>query len=213
METKYKLYLFDLDGTLFDSDEILIVTFHKLYKLFRPGYNVSDEKILEFSGPKIVDTLANEFPNQDINFMLEQWRKYSRDNYKTYGKLFPGSLELLSKLKEKDIAFGVFTNKHRYATDYSFELTGLDKLGVFAICAEEVENLKPAPDGIYKAMEHFGIKDKKDVLYIGDTVFDYKAATNAGVDFGFVSWSPRKLPEGSKIDVLIESYSDFAKKF
>ena len=89
----------------------------------------------------------------------------------------------------------------------------LDIPNIFCVCADEVTNLKPAPDGIYIAMKHFGITNKDDVLYIGDSIFDYLTAKNAGVDFGFVSWSPRKLPKDAKIDLLINDFKEFAKDF
>ena len=60
-------------------------------------------------------------------------------------------------------------------------------------------------------MEHFGIKDKSKVIYIGDTIFDHDTAKNAGVDFGLVSWTPRKLPENTRISLKIHSFLDLAR--
>ena len=42
---QYKLYLFDLDGTLIDSDQMLIETFRELYSIYRPLYHPSDDYI------------------------------------------------------------------------------------------------------------------------------------------------------------------------
>ena len=61
-------------------------------------------------------------------------------------------------------------------------------------------------------MEHFGIKNKDDVIYIGDGMFDYLTAKNAGVNFGYVTWSPRAIALDAKIDVEIDSYSEFAEE-
>ena len=210
---KYKLYLFDLDGTLLDSDEMLRVTFHTLYKLYKPEYEIDDKHILTFSGPQIRDTLLQEFPNQDQDLMLSEWRKYSRENYVKCAKLYPGADELLRKMSRKNVLFSIITNKHRYATDYAFKLMGIDDLNIFAVCADEAGKLKPEPDGIYLAMKHFGIKNKRDVIYIGDSVYDYLTAKNAGVDFGFVGWSPRVLPEDAKIDLLVNDFESWAKDF
>lgn len=214
MAKKYKLYLFDLDGTLLDSDEMLRVTFHKLYDLYKPdNFVIDDNRILSFSGPQISETLTKEFPEQDLEFMLGEWKKYSRANYIKYASLYPGAFDLLSLMKKKGINIAIVTNKHRYATNYALELVKLSSLNIFCVCADEVSNLKPAPDGIFKAMEHFGATNKNDVIYIGDSIYDYETAKNAGVDFGFVSWSPRKLDKGCKIDINIDSYADFAKDF
>ena len=209
---QYKLYIFDLDGTLLDSDKMLIETFHYLYKIYKPAdYVIDDNKIITFSGPQIRDTLLKEFPELDQEKMLKEWRVESVKNYPKYTKLFPGSIELLSTLVEKGIPTAIYTNKHRFATDEAFKLFGISKLNLYSLAGDETPKLKPAPDGIFECMKHFGITDKSEVIYIGDTVYDYDTAMNAGVDFGLVDWTPRKLPENAKISVKIRSFSDLRR--
>ena len=209
---QYKLYLFDLDGTLIDSDRMLIETFRELYSIYKPGFYPEDEYILKFSGPQISKTLSNEFPDLDLDLMLNEYRTRSRKFYDQYVCLFPGAKELIDKLVSKNIPFGVITNKHSYATKYTYELLDLEKYNIFSICADDVVNLKPHEEGILKAMEHFGIKNKDDVLYIGDGFIDYFSAQNAGVKFGFVTWSPRSIKENVEIDEIIDSYQSFAEE-
>ena len=209
---KYKLYLFDLDGTLLDSDQMLVETFHYLYKEYKPkDFVVDEKKIITFSGPPIKITLQQEFPELDQEELLKIWRVESIKNYPLFTKLFPGTLEILSTLKEKGIACAIVTNKHRHAADEAFKIFGIKDLDIFSVCGDEVIGQKPDPDGIYVAMKHFGISDKSEVIYIGDSIYDYKTAENAGVDFGLVSWTPRKLPENERISCKIDSFSDLAR--
>ena len=208
----YDLILFDLDGTLLDSDRMIIETFRELYPLYRPGFYPSDEHILSFSGPQIHETLKKEFPDKDQDFMRQEFKRLSQKNYDRYCKLFPGVVEMFKKLNEKKLPFAVVTNKHRYATDYSYRLFGIENLIPFTVCADEVEHLKPAADGINKCMEHFGVQDHEKVLYVGDGKIDYETANNAGVKFAFVDWSPRHIEEGSKIDLHIKNYQQFLEE-
>lgn len=209
---KYKLYLFDLDGTLLDSDPMLVETFHYLYKLYKPKDFVVDEsKIITFSGPPIKETLKKEFPELDQDMMLNVWRKESIKNYPVYTKLFPGALEILSTLVDKKYNVSIITNKHREAADEAFSIFGIAKLNIFTVCGDEAGRQKPNPDGIYKAMKHFGITEPKDVIYIGDSIYDCKTAENAGVDFGLVSWTPRKLPKNARISVKIDSFKNLER--
>ena len=130
---EYKLYIFDLDGTLLASDPMLIETFHYLYKKYKPAdYVIDDKKIITFSGPQIRDTLLQEFPELDQDMILKVWREESVKNYPIYTKLFPGAYEILSTLKEKNIPVAVYTNKHRFATDEAFKLFGIDTLMIDA---------------------------------------------------------------------------------
>ena len=97
---QYKLYLFDLDGTLIDSDQMLIATFRELYAKYRPGFNPDDSYIRLFSGPQISETLSKEFPNEKLDVMLNEYRSRSQKYYDQYVRLFPGAFELIKKLKE-----------------------------------------------------------------------------------------------------------------
>ena len=209
---KYKLYLFDLDGTLFDSDQMLVETFHYLYKKYKPADFVIDEdKIITFSGPQIKDTLKKEFPELNQDMLLQEWRVESVKNYPIFTKLFPGAYEILEEMSKQKIPCAIVTNKHRAAADKAFAIFGVDKLGVYSVCGDECKG-KPDPEGIFKAMEHFGIKDKKDVIYIGDSKFDAYTAENAKVDFGLVAWTPRKLPENCKISRKITTFSELLEE-
>ena len=210
--TKYKLYLFDLDGTLLDSDQMLVETFHYLYKVYKPkDFVVDEKKIITFSGPPIKITLAQEFPELDQEELLQIWRRESIKNYPLFTKLFPGALEILSTFVEKNIKCAIVTNKHRVAADEAFKLFGISDLGIWSVSGDDIKEQKPSPEGIFLAMEHFGIKNRKDVIYIGDSVYDARTAENAGVDFGLVSWTPRKLPADCKITWKIDSFSALAR--
>jgi len=172
---------------------------------------VDEKKIITFSGPPIKDTLKQEFPELNQEEMLQIWRKESIKNYPLFTKLFPGALEALSTIVEKGAKVAIVTNKHRAAADEAFSLFGIDKLDVFTVCGDEVKEQKPDPDGIYVAMNHFDILDKKDVIYVGDSIYDCKTAENAEIDFGLVAWTPRKLPENAKISWKIHSFSDLVR--
>jgi phosphoglycolate phosphatase len=67
---------------------------------------------------------------------------------------------------------------------------------------------KPDPTGIYKAMEKLNIKDKSEILYIGDNDIDYVTATNAGVDALLVTWGPREIKSINQAKYNAKSYNE-----
>ena len=208
----YKLVLFDFDGTILDSDGMIVATFIELYKKFKPGYEATIEHMLTFSGPPIKETLKKEFPELDQDFIYKEYQKVSTKNYDLYIKLFPGVEGLLLKLRSLGVPYGLVTSKSRDATNYAFSLLGIEGYFDFSVCSNEVKNVKPNPEGIRLAMKHFSIKNPKNVLYIGDGIIDYLTAKAANVDFGLVSYSPRKdliQPEG--VDLLIDDLNDILK--
>ena len=204
----YRVLLFDLDGTLCDTDEMIVQTMYQIYKDYKPAKIRTREEIYYFSGPPIRDTLANEFPDYDGDEMYEVFKRVSKGFYASTVKPYEDEIKILKALKEKGYLLGVVTNKGLPLTLYSLEICHIDGLFDIVISADDVAIPKPDPSGIYKALEKFGIKNKKEVLYIGDNDIDYVTATNAGVDTLLVTWGPRKINVLNKAKYLAKSYND-----
>ena len=99
--------------------------------------------------------------------------------------LFPETLDVLSKLKEKGAKIGIISTKYRYRI---MELLGKKLPEGFLdiiVGGEDVKTPKPSPEGLMFAINHLGL-DKNDVLYCGDSTVDAETALNAGVDFAGV---------------------------
>ncbi len=205
---KYKVLLFDLDGTLCDTDEMIVQTMFAIYKDYKPKKIRTREEIYYFSGPPIRDTLANEFPDYSGDEMYEVFKRVSEGFYASYVTAYKDEIEVLTKLKEKGYLLGVVTNKGYPLTIYSLEICGIKDLFDVVISADDVKIPKPDPTGIYKALDKLGIKDKKDCLYIGDNDIDYVTASNAGVDTLLVTWGPRRINVLDKSEYRAQSYND-----
>ena len=208
---KKKLILFDFDGTLLDSDQMIVVTFQQLYDLYKKDNIFDLKKVLTFSGPPIKETLKNEFPDIDQDFIFNEFVRLSTINYDKYVHLFPYVKEMIDTLKNHNIKVGLITSKARKATMYALSLCALDNVFDIVVCADDVKKTKPDPEGIYKALKAFNIA-KDDTLYVGDTNYDYFASENANIDFAYVSFSPRKLIQDAKNVILIHDFESFTKE-
>ena len=205
----FKLVLFDFDGTTLDSDNMLVATFFDLFKKYYPNKEFTIEHILAFSGPPMEQTLRQEFPDQNLEDMMAEYINVSLKYYPTTMRLYPGVEELLIKLKKEGISTGLFTSRSRYTTDYTIDLLGIQGFFDYVLCGDEVKERKPSPDGLLKAMEHFNIINKEDVIYIGDSNYDYQAARNAGIKFAVVGWSARKDTLDGEPDYVITDFDKF----
>ena len=205
---KYKVLLFDLDGTLCDTDEMLIQSFFALYKKYRPAKIRTREELIYFSGPPIKKTLVDEFPDYSFEEIYKAFQETSRELYLPYVKAFDNEIETLKKLKEAGYLLGVVTNKGAPLTKYSLEVAHIDGLFDVVISADDVNAPKPSPLGIDKALERLGIEDKGKVLYIGDNDIDYETATNAGTDAMLVTWGPREIKRVKDAKYAVSSYDE-----
>ena len=208
---KYRLLLFDLDGTLANTDEMVVQSFYALYKEFKPRVVRTREELYYFSGPPIRETVKTEFPDYDPKEVHQAFSRISRDFYAPYVAEYEDEIEVLLALKKAGYLLGVVTNKGAPLTKYTLEICHIDGLFDVVISADDVNTPKPNPEGIYKAMEKVGIKDKKDVLYIGDNDIDYYSGTNAGIDTLLVTWGPREIKSVNKAKYVALSYNDVRK--
>ena len=205
---KYKVLLFDLDGTLCDTDEMLIQSFFALYKKYRPAKIRTREELIYFSGPPIKKTLVDEFPDYSFEEIYKAFQETSRELYLPYVKAFDNEIETLKKLKEAGYLLGVVTNKGAPLTKYSLEVAHIDGLFDVVISADDVNAPKPSPLGINKALERLAIADKGKVLYIGDNDIDYETACNAGTDAMLVTWGPREIKSIKAAKFAVSSYNE-----
>ena len=205
---KYRVLLFDLDGTLCDTDEMIVQTMYAIYKDYKPTKERSREELYYFSGPPIRETLKNEFPNYDPDMMYDVFKKVSKGFYPSTVKAYKDEKEVLKALKDKGYQLGVVTNKGLPLTIYSLEICGIKSFFDVIVSADDVAEPKPNPTGIYKAMEALNITNKEDVLYVGDNDIDFETACNAGVDAMLVSWGPREIKCLNKAKYEAKSYNE-----
>ena len=92
---KYKVLIFDLDGTLCDTDEMIVQTMYAIYKDYKPTKERSREELYYFSGPPIRETLKNEFPNYDPDMMYDVFKKVSKGFYPSTVKAYKDEKEVL----------------------------------------------------------------------------------------------------------------------
>ena len=205
---KYDLILFDMDGTIANTDELVVSTMFELYDFYREGRRTSREQCYYFSGPPIRNSIKQEFPDGDIDFLVNEFIRLSKDKYDTMVTPYPHSREVKLKLKEMGIKLGVVTNKRHDLADHCLEVINLHDVFDVLIGYDDVSDTKPSPEGIYKAMEMMGVTDKKKVLYIGDNPLDDETAKNANVDSCLVTWGPRKMSDTVKPNYKLDDYYD-----
>lgn len=208
---KYKLVIFDMDGTLINSDPMILESFHILYDKYNNGVRKSDDEIYYFSGPPIRETLKNEFPNLDQEFIYNEFHRVSEPLYQSHIFAYPHSLEVIDKLKKDGFKLAIVTNKRHHLTLVALKKLGLDKYFDTIIAYDDVKKGKPHPEGILKA-----IKENNESLatsiYIGDNAVDFLSAKNAQIDSIIVSWGPRKIKENISPTYYINSYLELEEK-
>ena len=181
---KYKHIVFDIDGTLIDTEYAVL---HSLKETIK---ELSERDIpcseLKFAlGITGTDALK-KLEIKETSYALELWDKNMR-NYTNTIKVFDGIIELLRELQCLDYEMGIVTSKTREEFTHDFCPFGISHYFKTIICADDTQKHKPSAEPLLKYME-LSKTDNSKVLYIGDSKYDSKCAENAGIDFALAVW-------------------------
>ncbi len=148
MNRKYDVLLFDMDGTIANTDPMILESMNILYDKYRGGNRTPEEKVYYFSGPPIRETLKVEFPDLDIDFIFDEFYKTSKELYYTHVFPYPHCREVLLELKKEGFKLGVVTNKAHELAQITLEVIHLDDLMDCLIAFDDVTKVKPDKEGI-----------------------------------------------------------------
>lgn len=195
----FQCFIFDVDGTLIDTEISVKKSLQKvLSEETQKEYSLTDlDFILGIPGHIALEKLGLK----NVNEANRRWNEYMT-YYKNQVTVFDGIENILQKLKQKSVKTGIVTSKTRNELRDDFVPFGLMKYLDFYVCADHTIHHKPNPDPILKFLEISGIAADQ-AIYIGDTIYDYKAANAANVKFALALWGA-KNSDGFGSSILIE---------
>ena len=180
----YRHIVFDVDGTLVDSESCILHAFRDALER-QSGKKYPLEELTFCLGITGADAVKR-FPELDGDRLLEEWTA-GLETYAHTAGIFPGIPELLTTLKNRGCQLGVATSRTHAEFDKDLERSGLGALFGQVICADDSETHKPQPGPLLKYMELTGAK-REEILYVGDSLYDSLCAQGAGVDFALAVW-------------------------
>lgn len=185
---KINTILFDLDGTLINTNDIIIRSFRSTFDRHFPDVVVTDEQIHSFIGPTLKQTFSDYTKDPfEIQDMIDSYREFYVDYEVGNHKLYPNVIEVVTKLKEQGYKLGILTSKFREAAWPSYTHYGLEKLFDSFTALDDVEYPKPHRNSVDTALSTFN--DVDGAIMIGDNQGDVLAGKNAGIYSAGVAWS------------------------
>lgn len=184
-----KAVLFDLDGTILNTNELIVASFlHTLEGETERVYTRED--IIGNFGRTLVDQLREYTGREDVEPYIAKYRAYSVARHDDLIMEFPYVREVLEKLSRAGIKLGVVTSKVKRTSYMGLDRFGLTPFLTSIITVEDVEHPKPHGEGIRKAMEELGA-EPSETLMVGDSQYDILAAQDAGVRAAGVAWTAK----------------------
>ncbi|MFD2045021.1 pyrophosphatase PpaX [Ornithinibacillus salinisoli] len=177
--------LFDLDGTLIDTNELIMESFNHTFKQY--GKEFTKQELLAFNGPPLRETFE-KIDKDQADAMVNTYREHNLFHHDRYVKAFPHVVETIKKLKSQGIRLAIVTTKMDKSVQMGLKINGLDDLFESIITLDDVTHAKPHPEPVLMAMEKLQA-DRDSTLMVGDNSHDIESGHHAGVRTAGVAWS------------------------
>jgi pyrophosphatase PpaX len=201
--------LFDLDGTLIDSIRLILDSYHHTLTQHNLPAR-SDEEWLRGVGTPLHVQFSEWGKQPDVlQAMIATYREFNLKHHDRMVTVYPGVVDAVREIKAAGVQTGLVTSKNRQGALRGLSLVGLQALMDVMVCADEVENPKPHPEPVEKAVALLGA-DPATTVYVGDSIHDMVSGRAAGVKTAAALWGPfgRSHLESAKPDYWLETPAD-----
>lgn len=177
------VFLFDLDGTLLDSTDVIQKAMQQAIKEVL-GCDVSQDSLRGYAGHSLPD-IMHEFDPERASALIERYRQAYLEMEAS--QLFPGIPKVLETLQERDYDLAVVTTKARTSARRHLEDHGILSAFPVIITSDDVEALKPDKEPVERALSELG-RAPSEAIMIGDSPNDILAGNRAKTLTGLARW-------------------------
>jgi len=183
---RFRVVLFDLDGTLIDSGPMIVASMKHAARSVL-GREIPEEVLAAaVGGPGLVAQMHALDPEK-VDDLVAAYREHNEplhDDLEAFWEV----VQVLPRLREQGRRLGIVTAKRAATVRLAFDrLPGLESNFDVVITSDDTERHKPAPDPILAAVARLGASPA-ETAYVGDSPFDIRAAKAAGVHAVAVGW-------------------------
>jgi AHBA synthesis associated protein len=180
----FEAVVFDLDGVLIDSFEVMRQAFARAYAEFVGPGRPPFEEYRTHQGRYFPDIMRL------MNLPLEMEEPFVRASAELIGEItvYPGVRELLERLRDAGVATAVATGKSAARARAALAAHGLLPLLDTVVGSDEVPRPKPHPDIVIEALRRLRIDAPSRALMVGDAAIDIRSGRSAGTVTAGASW-------------------------
>jgi pyrophosphatase PpaX len=169
--------LFDLDGTLIDTVELIRVSFRHATETVL-GEAIPDEITMAKVGQPLRTQFLDMAPDH-VEELLRVYRAFNMEHHDELARAYPGTVETLGELASLGMPMGVVTSKGTQAATRGLELFGLSRFFGVVVTADDVSVHKPDPYPLCVAASAIDVP-LEYCIYVGDSPHDMRAAISGG---------------------------------
>lgn len=189
MAQRTLVVLFDLDGTLVDTIDLIVQSARHAFAS-RPGPAPTDTQLRGGIGRPLIAQFEPFLAGPgDMDWLIANYREYQMEHHDRLTNAYDGIPGALGAIAELGSPMGVVTSKIEALAHRALRHTGIDIHMQVVVGYESTSRHKPEPEPVLLALERMGA-DAGEAVYVGDSPYDIEAGVRAGVTAVGVSWGP-----------------------
>jgi pyrophosphatase PpaX len=208
--SRIRAVLFDLDGTLIDSERLILASYRHTMREHLGHVPPEDTWRATIGQPLVVQMKMFADREDQVSAMIGTYVDHNLANHDDYVSPFPGVRPLVEAIRRSGRVLGIVTSKKRRATHMGLARCDLPTEWFAAIVtADDVERYKPEPEPVLEALDRLEISGS-EALFVGDSTHDMRCGRAAGVLTAAALWGPytRAQLEPTEPDVWLEEPGD-----
>lgn len=204
--------LFDLDGTLADSIELLLASFRHAFETVRVAPPSDAQWIAGIGTPLVAQMRSHVLDEGLVEQLITAYRAHQREHHDRLLREFAGTRETLALLEVRGHPMAVVTSKSTELAHRALQRLGLGAFIDVVIGVDSCARHKPDPEPVHLALRTLGY-DAGKALFVGDSPHDIAAGNAAGVTTVGALWGPftRTQLEAARPDFLIQDIRDVVR--
>ena len=200
--------LFDLDGTLIDTIELILSSARHAFEEWpvRP----TDEEWVRGIGTPLVQQLRAYAANDDeLALLLARYRRYQNEHHDRLTRCYDDVPDVISALADRGHQMAVVTSKASPIAHQSLAFVGLDHFFPVVVGYDDTARHKPDPEPVLVALSRLGVSPD-DAVFVGDSPHDILAGNAADVMTIAALWGPfdRETLADARPDHFIECMAE-----
>lgn len=208
----YQTVLFDLDGTLIDSVDLIVDSYQHTFAVHGLPALTRDEILAGMGRP--LRSIFGAWTDDPAT--MERWiatyRDYNLTNHDSRVTAYPSVVEMVRRIRGAGYRTALVTSKNRYGAERGLSLVGLMDAIELIVGADDVTHPKPHPEPVQQALTRLGMPTA-GCLFVGDSHHDVFSGQAAGVKTVGVTWGPfdRAHLEASAPDFYCETPAELLR--
>ena len=208
--TGIRSVLFDLDGTLIDSERLILASYRHAMQTHLGHVPPEETWLATIGQPLVVQMKMYARTKEEVPALIRTYVEHNMAHHDDLVRPFPDMRDVVKTVRDAGFQLAIVTSKKAHAAGRGLRRCDLPEDWFESrVTADDVERYKPEPDPVWRALEELDV-EAAEAVFVGDSTHDMVSGRAAGVSTAAALWGPysREQLEPTAPDTWLERPAD-----